>query len=96
MGVYTIRFTANEDYCYEDVCEKTIKVQPEPPGCYATEVLSYSPGLNANGAAVRPERSIATNALGAPDGQTPVVDAPVQNFVSLGYGGSIEIAFAER
>lgn len=96
LGVYTIRFAANDDYCYEDVCEKTIKVQPEPPGCYATEVLSYSPGLNANGAAVRPERSIATNALGAPDGQTPVVDAPVQNFVSLGYGGSIEIAFAER
>jgi streptogramin lyase len=96
LGVYTIRFAANDDYCYEDVCEKTIKVQPEPPGCFATEVLSYTPGLNGNGTAVRPERSISTNALGAPDGQSPVIDAPVQNFVSLGYGGAIEIAFAER
>jgi len=96
LGVYTIKFVANDNYCYTDICEKTIKVQPEPPGCYASEVYNYSPGLAGNGSSVRAERAFAINALGAPDGQNPTIDAPVQNFVSLGYGGSIEIAFSER
>jgi len=63
-------------------------------GCYGTTVVSYSPLLTKLGTAVNPERSISANALGAPDGQTPVANAPVQNFVSLGFGGSIEIQFA--
>ncbi len=72
---------------------------PVPPtagsGCYATGVVSFNQGLTALGTAVNAERSISTNALGAPNGQTPSVYAPVQNFVSLGLGGSIVIEFAD-
>jgi hypothetical protein len=70
-------------------------VTPPGGGCYASEVMIYAPGLNANGQSVRPERSISSNALGAPNGQTPTVVADVQNFVSLGYGGYIELAFEQ-
>jgi hypothetical protein len=72
---------------------------PTPPtsgsGCYATSVTSFNQGLTALGTAVNAERSISSNAVGAPNGQNPSVYAPVQNFVSLGLGGSIVIEFAE-
>ncbi len=72
---------------------------PVPPtvgsGCYATSVSSFNQGLTALGTAVNAERSFSANALGAPNGQNPSVYAPVQNFVSLGLGGSIVIEFAE-
>ena len=72
---------------------------PVPPsvgsGCYATSVSSFNQGLTALGTAVNAERSISVNALGAPNGQNPSVYAPVQNFVSLGLGGSIVIEFAD-
>ena len=76
------------------------QVLPPPPptggsGCYATGVVSFNQGLTALGTAVNAERSISTNALGAPNGQNPSVYAPVQNFVSLGLGGSIVIEFAD-
>jgi hypothetical protein len=71
-------------------------VLPTPgSGCYATGVVSFNQGLTALGTAVNAERSISTNALGAPNGQNPSVYAPVQNFVSLGLGGSIVIEFAD-
>jgi hypothetical protein len=56
-------------------------------------VYAFNQGLTKMGTAVRPERSIASNALGAPNGQNPAVYAPVQNFVSLGFTGSIELRF---
>ena len=72
---------------------------PVPPtagsGCFATGVVSFNQGLTALGTAVNAERSISTNALGAPNGQNPSVYAPVQNFVYLGLGGSIVIEFAD-
>jgi hypothetical protein len=75
------------------------QVAPPPPtsgsGCYATSVTSFNQGLTALGTAVNAERSISSNAVGAPNGQNPSVYAPVQNFVSLGLGGSIVIEFAE-
>jgi hypothetical protein len=64
-------------------------------GCYGVEVYNYSQGLTKLGTPVNAERSIPTNVLGAPNGQTPVVNAPVQNFFSLGFGGSVEIRFGE-
>ena len=77
----------------------TAQGAPIPPtagsGCYATAVVSFNQGLTALGTAVNAERSISTNALGAPNGQNPSVYAPVQNFVSLGLGGSIVIEFAD-
>jgi hypothetical protein len=68
---------------------------PAPAGCFATEVLSVSQGLTKLGTAVNPERSFPENTLGAPNGQNPAVYAPVQNFFSLGFGGSIVLGFAE-
>jgi hypothetical protein len=68
---------------------------PAPAGCFATEVLSVSQGLTKLGTAVNPERSFPENTLGAPNGQNPAVIAPVQNFFSLGFGGSIVLGFAE-
>jgi hypothetical protein len=63
-------------------------------GCYGSSISAYLPGLTALGTAVSPERAIQTNALGAPNGITPVANAPVQNFIALGFGGSIELQFA--
>jgi hypothetical protein len=74
-------------------CSWDITGTPPAAGCYAVEVYAFNQGLTKAGAAVLPERSISTNALGAPNGQTPVVYAPVQNFVALGFGGSIELRF---
>lgn len=72
----------------------TAQGNPAGGGCYGTTVLSYTPGLTALSTPVNPERSNPNEALGAPDAQTPSVYAPVQHFVSLGFGGAIEIAFA--
>ena len=63
-------------------------------GCFGVEVSYYNQGLTKLGTAVNPERSITSKVLGAPDGQSPVANAPVQNFYSLGFGGTIEIRFA--
>ncbi|MFN5370025.1 MAG: T9SS type A sorting domain-containing protein, partial [Bacteroidia bacterium] len=74
-------------------CSWDITGTPPVSGCYAVEVYAFNQGLTKMGTAVRPERSIASNALGAPNGQNPAVYAPVQNFVSLGFAGSIELRF---
>ena len=72
----------------------TAQVEPPAAGCFGASVYYFNQGLTKLGTAVNAERSIATNALGAPNGQTPVANAPVQNFVSLGFGGTIELSFA--
>ncbi|MBX7202756.1 MAG: T9SS type A sorting domain-containing protein, partial [Bacteroidia bacterium] len=86
-GVYN--YSAN---CQDYTLNLTITNCNE--GCYAAEVYYFNQGLTKLGTAPNPERSIPTNALGAPDGQNPPVYAPVQNFVSLGFGGEIQLAFA--
>lgn len=58
-------------------------------GCFGSEVLDFSQGLQTNGNAVAANRSDATQALGEPDRS----NAP-GGFVSLGVGGSITIGFA--
>lgn len=63
-------------------------------GCYGSSISAYLPGLTALGTPISAERSIPANALGAPNGMTPVANAPVQNFLSLGFGGSLELQFA--
>lgn len=50
---------------------------------FANSVVNYTQGT-CTGGCVDPTRYVDTNALGAPDG----------NFVSLGFGGSIEVSFA--
>jgi len=74
-------------------CSWDVTGTPPSAGCYGFEVFSFNQGFTKSGGAVRSERSIAENALGAPNAQNPTVYAPVQNFVSLGFGGSIEIRF---
>ena len=72
----------------------SVNAQENTGGCYGAEVTYYNQGLTKLGTAVNPERSITSNVLGAPDGQSPVANAPVQNFYALGFGGTIEIRFA--
>ena len=69
---------------------------------YATSFSNYNPGPLADGVspitAVRPQRSNPNNAVGAVNGATNDNNLgegsnPVQ-FVSLGYGGSIELQFS--
>lgn len=55
--------------------------------CFASEVISYSPGLTSSGEAIPVDRADPNNALGMPE------DDDSMNFVSLGYGGSITLAF---
>ena len=66
----------------------------EPYSCYASSVVFFNQGNTASGGSVRPERSNPDEALGAPDAQTPSVVADVQNFYSLGFGGTIEVQFS--
>ena len=55
--------------------------------CVLQDVLSYNPGKQKNGADIHAMRNNANNALGAPEG------TDTYNFVSLGFGGSIELGF---
>ena len=58
-------------------------------GCYASTVVDFVQGLNSTGGAVPAIRSNATQALGQPE----AVVTNVVNFVSLGFGGTITVAF---
>lgn len=62
-------------------------VVPEPGTCNASEVFEYIQGVRSNGGALETNRTDATQALGAPEGIDQLV------FVTLGYGGSIELGF---
>ncbi len=55
--------------------------------CYATNVVEYVQGTTLSGGAIDLNRTDPTNALGAPERIDEVV------FVSLGYGGSLTLAF---
>lgn len=77
-----------DDISFTEVCP------PTPSGCFASAVSFFNQGQTASGNDVRPERSFPTEALGAPNAQTPAVVADVQNFVSLGFGGVLEVQFA--
>jgi len=63
--------------------QETEMVPTELQDGYATELISYVPGLRKNGTPITPARTNANNALGIPQG-TDVV-----NFVSLGFGGTL-------
>ena len=69
------------------------QTQENGGGCYASLVIDADQGLTKLGTPVNDERSIPENALGAPNGQNPIANAAVQNFYSLGFGGSITLAF---
>jgi hypothetical protein len=87
-GTYTATLQ-NAAGC-DSVVTLNLTVNPAPvAGCYATSVVNLSQGLNAIGNAVAAIRSNAELALGMPE---PVV-TNVVNFVSLGFGGSITLAF---
>lgn len=67
----------------------------EPPpmpaeGCVAEQAVSYNPGNRANGTPVIPQRSDASKALGQPEGGDWL------NFVSLGFGGVLELDMGAR
>ena len=53
----------------------------------AQDVVIYEPGLRKNGSAIVANRRVATNALGVPQNSNNV------NFVSLGFGGKLEVKF---
>lgn len=54
---------------------------------YATQVEQFSQGFRKNGTAVDANRSITSNALGAPQNNDTI------NFTSLGFGGSMILSF---
>lgn len=58
-----------------------------PGDCYATEVLEYVEGIQSNGNALSADRTNPEKALGAP------ARADVNEFVTLGYGGSVTFGF---
>jgi hypothetical protein len=53
----------------------------------AQDVVTYEPGLRKNGSPIVANRRVATNALGVPQNTNTV------NFVSLGFGGKLEVKF---
>ena len=66
---------------------------PIVEGCLAAQVVFVNQGFRKDGNLVRPERSIPSRVIGAPDAQNPAIYAPQQYFFSLGFNGSIEIDF---
>ena len=65
-------------------------VPPVPP-CYASEVISYTPGTQANGNPLPNNRKDANQALGAPQNND------TYNFVSLGRnGGTLVLGFGGK
>jgi hypothetical protein len=56
-------------------------------GCPAASVISYVEGTTSNGGTIDEDRTHPEQALGAPQNDNTV------NFVSLGYGGSLTLAF---
>lgn len=60
---------------------------PDNGNCNATEVIEYIQGTSKTGGAIAANRTDATQALGAPE------RAGQNVFVSLGYGGSLVLAF---
>ena len=55
--------------------------------CFATETLEYIEGTSSNGGAIAANRTNPEQALGEPEGTDTYV------FTTLGYGGSITLAF---
>jgi len=62
-----------------------------PAGCYAIEVIDYSPAKRNDGNDILASRTIAEKAIGAPDNSDVSVSEANVNFVSLGFGGSITL-----
>ncbi len=87
-GTYTATLQ-NAAGC-DSVVTLNLTVNPAPEaGCYATSVMNFVQGQRADATNVMAIRSNAELALGMPE---PVV-TNVVNFVSLGFGGSITLAF---
>ncbi len=87
-GTYTATLQ-NAAGC-DSVVTLNLTVNPAPvAGCYAASVVSFNQGDSFDGTSVSAIRSNAELALGMPE---PVV-TNVVNFVSLGFGGSITLAF---
>lgn len=57
-------------------------------GCYASEIVSYTPAKRNDGSSIPAANRVATKALGIPEGDNSV------NYVSLGFGGEIVLRFA--
>jgi hypothetical protein len=75
-----------------NICFKqtpVVQTNPCVEACVASSVVSFNQGLQKNGNAVPADRSDDSKALGAPQN----VDAAPINFVSLGFGGEIVLAF---
>jgi hypothetical protein len=73
----------------DSVVTLNLSVNPAPSGCFATTFSNFVQGTTANGLNVAAIRSNPEQALNQPE---TVVDGVV-NFVSLGFGGSITLAF---
>jgi hypothetical protein len=69
----------------EGYYQETEMTPTELQSGWATQLISYTPGLRKNGTPITVARTNPNNALGIPQG-TDVV-----NFVSLGFGGSIVV-----
>jgi len=88
---------ATNDFFDVDGVESLFGCQPtvEDPGrdtCYATCILNdnYVQGTQKNGTPLLSNRTDVNNALGAPQYDDTI------NFVTLGYGGSIDLCFGGR
>ena len=64
-------------------------IDGDPPGCFATEVISFHQGKRKNGTTITGTRSDPAQALGKPQ------ENDTYNFAALGFGGSIVLKFEE-
>lgn len=88
-GSNTVRIRwQKEDMVWQQNTKASSEEACSSQGCYASEVISYTPAKRNDGSAVPAERQVTNRALGAPEGDDAL------NFVSLGFGGEIVLKFA--
>lgn len=68
-------------------CDLLANIVPAHEGCPASEVLTYIQGTSSTGGAIPVSRTDAEKALGMPQ------DDNTENFVTLGYGGTLIVGF---
>jgi len=87
-NILRIRWQDGEGEWFDNMQSASAEACPNS-GCFASEVVSYIPAKRNDGSLIPAEFQVSSKALGAPQNDETA------NYVSLGFGGEITLAFSE-